>query len=269
LRPVKIANYLDSKNDRIDKFIAKKQKLIELLEEQRQGIINEAITKGINSNAKMKPSNSDWLGNVPKHWEVKKLRFVGNCQNGMNKDGEFFGSGFPFMSYSDVYKNEALPSTLSGLAESTVADRKSYSVLEGDVFFTRTSETIEEIGFASTCTQSIDNATFSGFLIRFRPRPNILFPEFSKYYFRSNLIRKSFINNMNLITRASLSQDLVKNLPVLIPPISEQQEIVNYIQSETKRIDTAISRIEKEIEKVKELKQSLIAEVVTGKIKVA
>lgn len=263
-----IVNYLDSKNEKINKFISNKKKLIDLLKEQRQCIINEAVTKGINQNAKTKPSNSDWLGNVPKHWEVKKLRFVGNCQNGMNKDGEFFGSGFPFMSYGDVYKHESLPSTLSGLAESTLADRKSYSVLEGDVFFTRTSETIEEIGFASTCTQSISDATFSGFLIRFRPRLNILLPEFSKYYFRSNLIRKAFIKDMNIITRASLSQNLVKNLPVLIPPISEQQEIVNHIQSETKRIDIAISRIETEIEKVKELKQSLIAEVVTGKIKI-
>ena len=99
------------------------------------------------------------------------------------------------------------------MANSTEEDRISYSVEKGDVFFTRTSETIEEIGIASTCLETIPNAVFSGFTIRFRPDLNSsLFEGFSKYFFRSNYVRISFTKEMNLVTRASLSQTLLKSL---------------------------------------------------------
>lgn len=86
------------------------------------------------------------------------------------------------------------------------SDRINYSVEEGDVFFTRTSETVEEIGFSSTCFNTIPNAVFAGFLIRFRPFTNLLNKNFSKYYFRCELHRRFFVNEMNIVTRASLSQ---------------------------------------------------------------
>lgn len=264
-----IANYLDAKTEKINRFIEKKEKLIALLKEQKQAVINELLVNGVYREVAKKSSGFEFFGDVPVHWNIMKLRFIGFCQNGMNKDGEYFRSGYPFISYGDVYKFEDIPTDLSGKAESTFDERITYSVIKGDVFFTRTSETIEEIGFASACTETIKDATFSGFLIRFRPRPNILLPEFSKFFFRSSLVRRFFIKEMNIMTRASLSQNLLKNLPVLIPPISEQKEIAICIQRESRKLERAISRIEKEIEKVKELKQSLIAEVVTGKIKVA
>lgn len=99
--------------------------------------------------------------------ENKKLRYLGNLQNGISKDASYFGSGFPFVSYGDVYNNIALPQDVDGLVESNATDRRIFSVKRGDVFFTRTSETIEEIGFSSTCLTDIKDATFAGFLIRF------------------------------------------------------------------------------------------------------
>jgi len=263
-----IVQYIKAQEEKINLFIQKKQRFIELLKEQRHGIINELVTKGINKNVKLKSSKIDWLGEIPKHWEVKRLRYVGLCQNGLNKGEEYFGSGFPFVSYSDVYKNEALPLNVLGLALSSENDRLNYSVLEGDVFFTRTSETIEEIGFASTCMKTIDDATFSGFLIRFRSTEKVLFDSFSKYYFRSQLLRGFFVKEMNLITRASLSQDLLKNLPILIPPMEEQKQIVKQIKTETASIDTAIAKAEKEIELIKEYKEAMISEAVMGKLKI-
>jgi type I restriction enzyme, S subunit len=264
-----IVEHIKTQSEKINRFIAAKKNFIELLKEQRQGIINHAVTKGMNPKAKMKPSGIGWLGDIPEHWELRRLRYLGRCQNGLNKSEEYFGSGYPFLSYSDVYKNESLPNDLSGLAVSTDEDRVNYSVMEGDIFFTRTSEIIEEIGISSICMQSIPNATFSGFLIRLRPLEGFLFNGFSKYYFRSQLLRSYFIKEMNIVTRASLSQNLLKNLPVLIPSFEEQQQIVEYVNNETATIDTAISKTEREIELIKEYKQSLIAEVVTGKIKIS
>lgn len=264
-----IAEFLDRKTALIDKAIGIKEKQIELLKERRQILIHRAVTRGLNPNVKLKHSGVEWIGEIPEHWEVKPLRFVGKTQNGISKGAEYFGTGFPFVSYGDVYKDIQLPFVVGGLANSSLDDRKQYSVLEGDIFFTRTSETIEDIGFSSTCMQTIDNSTFAGFLIRFRPRQNVLNPAFSKYYFSSKTHRAFFVKEMNLVIRASLSQDLLKRMPILIPPREEQSEIAVYLDNLTTKIATAISLKEQEIEKLKEYKGSLINEVVTGKVKVS
>ncbi|MCZ2084348.1 MAG: restriction endonuclease subunit S [Flavobacteriales bacterium] len=261
-----IANFLDYKTAKIDGFIFKKKQLIKLLNEQKAAIINDAVTKGLNPNAKMKPSGIEWLGDIPEHWEVRKLKYLGKFQNGISAGAEYFGSGFPFINYGDVYKNFELPKISSGLANSSEQDRQNYSVRQGDVFFTRTSETIEEIGYTSTCFSTIEDATFSGFLIRFRPYSDLLFEGFSKYYFRSNLHRRFFVKEMNLVIRASLSQELLKRMPVLLPTIDEQILIAKYIEKETAIINKTIATIEKEIALVQEYRTALIAEAVTGKI---
>lgn len=261
-----IVQHIKLQEEKINLFIQKKHRFIELLREQRESIISDVIVHGITTNIKRKPSGIEWIEDIPSHWEIKRLRFIGGCQNGINKGAEFFGSGFPFVSYGDVYYNEMLPESVDGLVISSDDDRQNYSVLEGDVFFTRTSETVEEIAISSVCTQTIPGATFSGFLIRFRPFEEILFSGYSKYYFRCQLHRSFFVKEMNLITRASLNQNLLKNLPVIIPPIEEQKQIVQYIEKETATIDIAISKAEKEIELIKEYKAAMISESVMGNI---
>ena len=282
---ITIANHLDSQCKKIKHFIKKKQRFIELLKEQRQAVINKAVTKGIGTSAplsprygsmnlqprrslsevEMKDSGIDWLGDIPEHWVVRKLRYCGQCQNGLNKGGEFFGSGFPFFGYGDIYNNEILLETPSGLVQSSEDDHKNCSVQKGDVFFTRTSETVDEIAIASTCHKTIPKATFSGFLIRFRPIKDLLFDGFSTYYFRCELLRDYFVKEMNIITRASMSQDLLKSLSIVLPPMDEQVKIANYIKTETAKIDQAITQAQKEIELIKEYKEAMIAEAVLGK----
>jgi type I restriction enzyme, S subunit len=210
-----------------------------------------------------KESGAEWIGSIPKHWHVKRLRYMGTCQNGVSNGADYFGSGYPFVNYTDVYANSELPKVVIGLAKSTDSDRINYSVKAGDVFFTRTSETIEEIGIASTCFNSIDNAIFSGFLIRFRPFINLLFQSFSKYYFRSQLHRLFFVKEMNLVTRASLSQELLKRLPVLVPPLDEQELIAHFLDRKTSQIDALIAKKEALLEKLDEKRTALISHAVT------
>ncbi|STB71358.1 restriction endonuclease subunit S [Clostridium baratii] len=264
----KIVEFLDKKTSEIDKLIEEKEKLIELLKEKREAIITEAVTKGLDKNVKMKDSGVEWIGEIPEQWNAKKLRYLGELQNGISKSAQYFGKGFPFVSYSDVYKNEEIPNEVNGKLESTTSERELYSVKEGDVFFTRTSETIEEIGFASTCFSSIEDSTFAGFLIRFRPNEKMLYKGFSKYYFRSNIHRRFFVKEMNIVTRASLSQELLKQLPVLIPPINEQKKIYNFLNRKISDIDKLIIDIGVQINNLNEYKKSLISEIVTGKIDV-
>ena len=269
----RIASYLDKKCSKIEETIQNQQQVIEKLKNYKQSLITEAVTGKIKiQNGKVcgkyqsyKESGVEYLGKIPSNWNIKRLRYIGKCQNGISKGGEFFGSGYPFVSYGDVYNNLVLPETVSGLIESTHEEQENYSVKAGDIFFTRTSETIEEVGFTSVCLKTIENATFAGFVIRVRPFTDELIPDYSKYYFSSDAHRRFFVKEMNLVTRASLSQDLLKRLPILIPSKEKQKEIADYLDKKCTAIDTAIEQKQKLIEKLTEYKKSLIYECVTGK----
>lgn len=261
----KIANYLDEKCTEIDNAIAKTTASIEEYKKLKQAIITKAVTKGVRGNRPMKDSGIEWIGEIPSDWEICKVRHIGTLQNGISKGGEFFGSGFPFVSYGDVYRNISLPACVDGLVQSSSEEQKLYSVQEGDIFFTRTSETIEEVGFSSVCENDIPKATFAGFLIRLRPNKNKIYSGFSKYYFRSSHHRSFLIKEMNLVTRASLGQSLLKLMFVLLPGMNEQYEIAEYLDSKCNEIDNIISRKQQLTTELEAYKKSLIYEYVTGK----
>lgn len=263
-----IANYLDAATSKINEGIAQQQKMIDLLNERKQIIINNAVTKGLDPNVPMKDSGVEWIGKIPEHWDTRKLGTIGSTMNGVSHDSSYFGEGKPFVSYSDVYKNYSLPKFVSGLAKSSKQERRLFSVERGDVFFTRTSETAEEIGFTSTCLETIPDAVFAGFLIRFRPNKDLLDPNFSKYYFRAHIHRSYFVKEMNLVIRASLSQQLLKGLPILLPPLQEQGVIANYLDGKINEIDLCLKNKVKQISLLQERKQIIINDVVTGKVKV-
>lgn len=261
----RIADYLDHKCRQIDTIIARQQEVIEKLKTYKLSVITEAVTKGLNPNVPMKDSGIDFIGSIPETWRICRLRNIGTLQNGISKGGEFFGHGFPFVSYGDVYRNFSLPVQVAGLIDSSDEERRNYSVESGDIFFTRTSETIEEVGFSSVCEETIPDATFAGFLIRVRPFTNDLVPKFAKYYFRSNHHRYYLVKQMNLVTRASLGQDLLKSMPVLVPPKEEQTNISAYLDKKCGAIESSIEYKQRVIERLTAYKKSLIYEVVTGK----
>lgn len=264
----KIAAYLDARCAKIDEMISDAKKTIEEYKAWKSSVIFEAVT-GKNTGAKMKDSGVDWIGMVPAGWKIVPLKRLGSCVNGISKAGEFFGSGYPFVSYSDVYKNDWLPASVKGLVESTPEERKHYSVKAGDVFFTRTSETVDELGMAGACLKTIPDAVFAGFLIRFRPDTDELAVEYSKYYFRNVSLRNFFTKETMLVTRASLSQDLLRSMMVVVPPKSEQCAIARFLDKKCAAIDRVISEKESLITDLESYKKSLIFECVTGKMEVA
>ena len=261
----RIADYLDNRTFEIDTLLSKARSSIEEYKKLKQAVITQAVTKGVRGEREMKDSGVDYIGQIPSEWFFCKLRNVGDTQNGISKSSEFFGKGFPFVSYSDVYKNYSLPFAVSGLVESTPEEQERYSVKEGDIFFTRTSETIEEVGFSCVCEKDIPNATFAGFLIRVRPFSDKLHTPYAKYYFRSSHLRFYLVKEMNLITRASLGQSLLKSMPVLLPPLEEQKEIADYLDAKCAEIDGLIAKKEQLVKELESYKKSLIYEVVTGK----
>lgn len=260
-----ISNHLNFQCAKINEMLFHIRSSIEEYKKLKQAVITQAVTKGVRGEREMKDSGVDYIGQIPAKWVLGKLRNVGDTQNGISKSSEFFGKGFPFVSYSDVYKNYSLPFAVSGLVESTPEEQARYSVKEGDIFFTRTSETIEEVGFSCVCEKDIPNATFAGFLIRVRPFSDKLYTPYAKYYFRSSHLRFYLVKEMNLVTRASLGQSLLKSMPVLLPPLEEQKEVADYLDAKCAEIDGLIAKKEQLVKELESYKKSLIYEVVTGK----
>lgn len=265
----RIGDYLDKKSAGVDSLISNVQAQIMKLKAYKQSVITRVVIDGLDPTVTKKDCGEDWIGEIPIHWNKLRVKYIGETQNGISKGGEFFGSGYPFVSYGDVYKNIELPTTVAGLVESTEDERDNYSVCKGDIFFTRTSETIEEVGFSSVCTETIENATFAGFLIRLRPFTDALTTEYAKYYFRGDHIRRYLVKEMNIVTRASLGQGLLKAMTVLIPPHDEQLAIAEYLDKKCSQIDQLIAIKQKKIEKLEQYKKSLIYEYVTGKKEVS
>ena len=263
----RIAAFLDAECAEIDAVLEKTRASIEEYKKLKQAVITQAVTKGVCGDRPMKDSGIEWIGEIPESWEVSSVRYIGQLQNGISKGGEFFGKGFPFVSYGDVYKNYELPHSISGLIDTTEDERATYSVEYGDIFFTRTSETIEEVGFSCVCKRSIPNATFAGFIIRLRPfcADEKILTDYAKYYFRGEHIRAYLVKEMNLVTRASLGQTLLKGMSVIVPPKSVQKEIAEYLDDKCADIDALVAKKQQYLTEIENYKKSLIYEYVTGK----
>ena len=264
----KIVQFLDWKTSEMNRFIHQKKKQIKLLEELEQVEISRMGTKGIKTDVVMKNSGLDWLGEIPTHWELVRVRNNYSLQNGISESGAFFDKGTPFVNYGDVYNNRILPREVKDVADSNEQQQRTFSVKKGDIFFTRTSETIEEIGVASVCLEDIPQAVFSGFLIRARAKSNKLLTEYVGLYLQSQSVRNYFTKEMNLVIRASLGQNLLKSLYIPVPPIDEQKEIVEYAKKVIDKFEKTIANVKKEITLVEELRTKLISDVVTGQVDV-
>lgn len=237
-----IANYLDEKTALIDSFIEKKKKLIELLKEERTAIINQAVTKGINPNVKMKPSGIDWLGDIPEHWEVKKLKYVAKLKSGdsitsddIRPEGEYpvFG-GNGLRGYTSKFSHNG-----------------KY------VLIGRQGALCGNINFADGSFYASEHAVVVTIISN------------SEFIWCGELLRTMNLNQYSLASaQPGLSVERIQNLYIPYPPIEEQKQIVEFIETETNKIDTTITKIEKEIELMQEYRTALISEVVTGKVRV-
>ena len=247
-----IANYLDWKIGEIDKLIEIEKKKLDELEELIFNKIDRYILK-------IKNNSSQHI----------KLRYLYSFQNGISTSKDYKKGKYPFLTYSDVYNNLVIPRKLSGKIDSTPEERKVYSIKKGDLFFTRTSERLEDAGKVSLADKSVSYSVFNGFTIRLRPNNRTVFlDKFILYYLNSNLVRESFIGTLNIVTRVSIKQELLKNIEIPFIPKDEQRKLINHIELMFKNSTKIIELSKNKISFLSELKQSLISEVVTGQIDV-
>lgn len=170
-------------------------------------------------------------------WEQIKLGDLYSVHNGISKGKQFFGKGYPFLSFSTVFNNWFLPLKLDSLVESTEQEQNSYSIRRGDVFITRTSETMNELGMSSVALNDIPNATYNGFTKRLRPITNKVLPEFIGYYMRSPKFRGKFMAFSSMTTRASLSNAELLGMQIELPCLKMQYNIAKILRSYDNLID--------------------------------
>ncbi|MEZ0123035.1 MAG: restriction endonuclease subunit S [Candidatus Reddybacter sp.] len=172
--------------------------------------------------------------------ELKQYKFseLYDMSSGISSKPEQAGHGFPFASFSAVFNNQFLPGSLPDLMDTSEKERKTYSIKEGDIFLTRTSETLDELGMSSVVVNEIPNATYSGFLKRLRPKQtDVSYHKFMAFYLRSKLFRKTMSNNAIMTLRASLNEQIFSYLDLLLPEYKEQQKIGDYLYLLNQKIE--------------------------------
>jgi len=267
-----IAEFLDRETAKIDALVGEQRRLIELLKEKRQAVISHAVTKGLNPLAPMKPSGIEWLGDVPEHWSVTSVRrIVRRIEQGWSPEcfgrpaeAEEWGvvkSGCVNRGIFADQENKALPETLEPVPE--------YEIQVGDILMSRASGSPELVGSTAHVRSTRPRLMLSDKIFRIHLRSNID-QEFFVAVFNSLLLRSQ-------IERAiSGAEGLANNLPqsalkaffCVLPPSSEQLEIVRYLSGETAKVDALTSEAQRAIDLLQERRTALISAAVTGKIDV-
>ncbi len=173
-----------------------------------------------------------------REWEEVTLDTVYEFRSGLSKPRTEFGFGYSFLSFKDVFYNYFVPQELVELVNSTERERELCSIKRGDIFLTRTSETMEDLGVSCVALRDYVNATFNGFTKRLRPKvPSRIVPEYAAYYFRSPKFRRDVTAMSSLSTRASLNNDMLSRLKIVLPSIKEQAAIGNVLKSLDNKIE--------------------------------
>lgn len=177
-------------------------------------------------------------------WKTFKLIELYDISSGLSKPAEEFGFGFPFLSFSTVFKNYFIPEKLDQLVNTSIKEQNTCSVKKGDVFLTRTSEVIEELGMSCVALKDYPNATFNGFTKRLRPKNGeVVYPLFIGYYLRNIQFRAEISAYSTLTTRASLNNGIIEKLKVKLPPLLIQQKIAFTLSSYDELIENNKQRI--------------------------
>ena len=258
---IQIAKFLDYKTAKIDRFIRKKKQLIKLLNEQKSAIINDAVTKGINPNAKMKASSIEWLGEIPEHWEVKKLKYVAskivNRATPSTSDNENWNGDINWVTPAEINDITYISNSIRKITEKGYKSCGTFLIPKNAIVLT----TRAPIGkLAITKVELCTNQGCKSII------PMTLETKFLYYQL---LVRTKVLNSLGTgTTFMELGGFELKNLACIYTSIVEQQQIVEHIEKEIEKINITIETIEKEIELVQEYRTALISEAVTGKIDV-
>lgn len=270
-----IAQYLDFTIDKIEQLISEKSTLITKLQEKRKALINEVVTKGLNPNAPMRDSGIEWLGMIPKHWKLSKMKFIGTVKGRIGFKGysvtDLVDSSTPnraiVLGGTNVMKSGFISyEKLTFLSYEKYEESPEIMLKGGEILITKVGAGVGE------------NAIYTYYEDKVTINPNVMLlvvdndsmdEKFVNYFLLSDTIKSQIhIESQKSGAQPAINQSFIKNLPIFVPNKIEQSEIVNFIESRTTKIDSTIGEIQLQLQKLKEYKTAVISEVVTGKVDV-
>jgi len=258
-----IVNYLDEKTKIIDKLISTKQRKVELLKEQRTTLINQVITKGLNTKVKMKDSGVEWIGEIPESWKISKFKYISEIITGNTPSktdgGEYYTEdGFLWIKPTYLKGDKYVFDSDEKLTE--LGRQQTRIIPKDSIMICCIGNTIGKYGMSSqevSTNQQINSVV---------PNQKIIKSWYCLYFI--DVFTRDLLNRSNFVTLPILTKSDLEIIEIIVPPIKEQEQIVEYLDKQTKEIDDLVSMEQNKIELLKEYRQSLISEVITGKIKV-
>jgi type I restriction enzyme, S subunit len=253
------------------RYLRAQHRLIVLLEEQKQALIQRAVTRGLNPDVPLKDSGVEWLEEILVHWKVVRLKHLlsENLINGLFKKKEYFGSGTPLINVSDIYQDNLCVQTEQlELVEASNDEIRTFRVMPGDIFFVRSSLKLEGTARSAYVEHCDENTVFECHLVRGRPDSSRVKPLFLIYYLNTPQAHNQLVSRVNTVTMSTLPQGAISSLEIILPPMDEQCAIIKSIKSVSKSLDIAINHIQRQIDLIREYRTRLIADVVTGKLDV-
>ena len=264
----KIVSFLDTETARIDNLIAKQEKLIKLLEEQRKSVISHAVTKGLNPNAPMKDSGVEWLGEVPDHWMIPSSKYLLEIPitDGPHETPNFVDGGIPFISAEAISKGKIDFDKKRGYItpELNAIYSKKYSPKIEDIYMVKSGATTGKVAMVETS----DEFNIWSPLAVFRCNKNKILPKFLLAVFNSSHFYDALVLNWSYGTQQNIGMGVLSNIEIPCPPLKEQTEIIQYLDAQNTKFDKLIGTQSQLIEKLKEYRSSIISHAVTGKIDV-
>jgi len=259
-----LVKYIEEIDKKISRFIRNKQKLVKLFKEQKQAIINQAVTRGIDPNVRLKPSGVEWLGDIPEHWEVKPLKRWARINERVLPEATDLDFEIEYIDIGSV-STGFLGRKPERMIFRNAPSRARRILRKGDTIISTVRTYLKAIYFVSGCSQNLIAST--GFAV-LTPSEDI-YPKFLSYIIQNvSFIDKVSVNSIG-IAYPAIGESRFKSLHVAMPTnFNEQQAIVGRIEQQSVLIDTAITRAQREIELIREYRIRLIADVVTGKIDV-
>ena len=257
-----IASYLDRKTTEIDELIADKKRLLELYEEEKAAIINQAVTKGINSDAPMKDSGIEWLGEIPEHWEVKRLKYVASINDEVLTEKTDEDYKIEYVEISGVKSGIGITETVNYRFKDAPS-RARRIARDGDVLVSTVRTYLKSIAKVDNPPENLIVST--GFAV---VRSKNIDSDYTGYLFYSEMLIGEIISLSTGVSYPAINSSQIGDIKIPIPPNGEQQSIVHYIETECGKIDAKIEKTKKLITLLTEYRTALISEVVTGKIKV-
>ncbi|EPV1984447.1 restriction endonuclease subunit S [Campylobacter upsaliensis] len=256
-----IAEFLDKKCEKIQNYINKKQKLITLLQEKKQALINEAVTKGLNPNIEFKNSGIAYLGLIPHHWEVVKVKYIATTNIGLVYDPSEITTnenvGYPVLRANNIQNGKIDYKDVIYVAKKI--DDKQLAI-SGDLLMCVRNGSENLLG--KTAKIENNNFSFGAFTAIIRSDLN----NYLYWIFQTEMLKKSISSFIVSIGIGQISQDDIKNFKIPLPPLQEQKEIAEFLDSKVAQINSAIEKTKRQIELVKEYKNTLINEAVCGRI---